>query len=260
MNAKEEKCVVVENRGIGKDYYLMKLESGYIAAHARPGNFIMVAASRTTEPLLKRPFGILSVEGSCVLIYYEVVGKGTRLISGLRPGDAVNVLGPLGNSFPPLHAENILMVAGGRGIAPVYYAITNYTSDSSNKVFLLYGARSGKDLNLLDRIEALPLRKTFLYTEDGSMGQKGLLTADIASIIQEHGIGVTISCGPEAMFEALSHTLKGLGTKNHVSMEALMGCGFGICHSCVVKGVDDNYKKVCTDGPVFVMEEIAWET
>jgi len=256
MNAKDEKCLVVENSNINKNYFLMKMKAGYISAHAKPGNFIMLAASNTSEPLLKRPFGILTSEPPFILIYYEIVGKGTELIASLKPGDTINAVGPLGNAFPPLEKKNILMVAGGRGIAPIYYAMKDYAL--ANPVFLIYGAKSGDDLNLLTEIDALPLRQVFLYTDDGSVGKKGLVTTDIREIIAEHTIDVTISCGPDAMFESLFFTLQNMGTENYVSLEALMGCGFGICYSCAVKTVTGDYKKVCTDGPVFKMEEIAW--
>lgn len=254
---KEEKCIVVENRNLNKKHFLIKLKAGYISSHAKPGNFIMLAASNTFDPLLKRPFGILKAEPPFIRLYYEIVGKGTELISTLKPNDTVNAVGPLGNSFPPLENKKILMVAGGRGIAPIYYAFEDYTS--TNNVFLIYGAKSKDDLNLLEEINAMSLKKVFLYTDDGSMGKKGLVTADIREIITENNIDVTISCGPDAMFKSLFHTINDLDTENYVSLEALMGCGFGICYSCVVKTAAHDYKKVCIDGPVFKMEEIAWE-
>ena len=255
---KDEKCVLVENRNINKNYFLMKLKAEYISTHSKPGNFIMLAASKTSEPLLKRPFGIFDAEPPFIRIYYEIVGKGTELIASLKPEDVVNVMGPLGNAFPHLEKKNILMVAGGRGIAPVYYAIKNYSG--SNHTFLIYGAKSGNDLNLLSEIDTLPLKKTFLYTDDGSAGKKGLVTKDIKEIIKENSIDVTISCGPDAMFKNLSHAVRGMGTENYVSLEALMGCGFGICYSCAVQTAAGDYKKVCSDGPVFKMEGISWET
>ncbi len=113
---KDEKCVLAENRNIHKNYFLMKLKAEYISTHSKPGNFIMLAASKTSEPLLKRPFGIFDSEPPFIRIYYEIVGKGTEIIASLKPGDVVDVIGPLGNSFPHLEKKNILMVAGGRGM------------------------------------------------------------------------------------------------------------------------------------------------
>jgi dihydroorotate dehydrogenase electron transfer subunit len=255
---REEKCTIVKNRKLGGDYYLMKLEADYVARQAGPGNFIMLAASFTTDPLLKRPFGILNAVPPHIWIYYQVVGKGTRLISRLKENDKAHLIGPLGNTFPELRGENILLLAGGRGIAPLYYAARDYTGD--NAVFLIYGAGSKDDLNLIEEIDSLPLKEIFLYTDDGSTGKRGLITADIKEIIETHDINVTISCGPEAMFRALHKEIGSGNTDNYVSMEALMGCGFGICHSCVAQAADDSYKKVCQDGPVFKMEEMAWPT
>jgi len=256
MNAKEEKSLVVLNTNINKNYYLMKLKADYISANCQPGNFIMLAASRTSEPLLKRPFGILKAEPPYIWIYYEVVGKGTDLIGSLMPDEPVELIGPLGNSFPAMEGKNILMVAGGRGIAPIFYAIKDFSAD--NSVYLIYGARSKDDMNLLEDIEKLGLKKTFLYTDDGSFGKKGFVTSDIKQIIAGNQIDATFSCGPDAMFENLYHTIGNNDTDNYVSLEAMMGCGFGICYSCAVKTTTDSYKKVCSDGPIFKMEEIAW--
>lgn len=254
---KEEKSVVIENQHIGKNYYLMKLHAPYIAANARAGNFVMVAVARGFEPLLKRPFGILDAKGKHIRLYYEIIGKGTELMAALKPGEELNVVGPLGNAFPVLQNKNILMVGGGRGIAPLYYAMGNYTAD--NNVSLIYGAKSAEDMNLLDEIQALKLKNLFLYTDDGSKGKKGFVTTGILEIIKQEKIDVTISCGPDAMFESLYHTIGNGTTENYVSLEAMMGCGFGICYSCAVKTVEGDYKKVCSDGPVFKMEAIAWK-
>jgi dihydroorotate dehydrogenase electron transfer subunit len=253
---KDETCIVAENRNINKKYYLLKIDAPYIAEHAKPGHFVMLKASMGIEPLLKRPFGILKADPPFIWLYYEVVGKGTELIAALRANDKVEVLGPLGNGFPAFENKNLLMVAGGRGIAPIYYAIGNYAS--SNHVFLIYGARTADDLNLLEELNALPLRKIFLYTENGSVGKKGVVTTDIRPIISDNKIDAAVSCGPDAMFERLAAEINDMNVESYVSLEALMGCGFGICYSCVVKTAAGDYKKVCTDGPVFNMREIAW--
>lgn len=253
---KDERCVVEENCHVVKQYYMLKINAPYIAENAQPGNFVMLKATVGIEPLLKRPFGIYNAEPPYIWLYYEVIGKGTELIAKLKPGDPVYVLGPLGNRFPRMSGKNILAVAGGRGIAPIYYAIREYTQD--NNVHLIYGAKSKNDLNLLENLETEKLKNIFLYTDDGSAGKKGFVTTDIQQIITGNNIHATVSCGPDAMFEALVKSIGHLDIENYVSMEALMGCGFGICYSCVVKTVKDEYKKVCTDGPVFRMEEIAW--
>jgi dihydroorotate dehydrogenase electron transfer subunit len=257
IGMKEEACIVVENRHINKKYYLLKIKAPYVSEKAKPGNFVMLKASPGIAPLLKRPFGVFNTKYPFTWLYYEVVGRGTAAIANLRPDDPVQMLGPLGNRFPAQIGKNILLVAGGRGIAPIHYAISEYAA--ANNVYLIYGARSAGDLNLVEELKELGLKKMFLYTDDGSAYQKGFVTTDIRRIITDHHIDVTVSCGPDAMFESLAHEIGGIGTENWVSLEALMGCGFGICYSCAVKTAAGEYKKVCSDGPVFRMEEIAWQ-
>ncbi|MCP5106386.1 MAG: dihydroorotate dehydrogenase electron transfer subunit [bacterium] len=253
---KDEMCTVEENKHINETYYMLKIKAPYIAENAKPGNFVMLKASVGFEPLLKRPFGIFDAAPPFISFYYQVVGKGTELIASLKSGDEVQMLGPLGNSFPQLEDKNILLVAGGRGLAPLYYAAKNYLPQ--NKVFLIYGARSAQDLNLVEELQALPFQKLFLYTDDGSAYEKGFVTTHIRRIITGYNIHATISCGPDAMFESLAREINTMKVENYVSMEALMGCGFGICCSCAVKMAAGDYKKACSDGPIFKMEEVAW--
>ncbi len=256
---KEEKCKVIENLNVNGNYYLIQLETNSIALHSKPGNFVMVAISKTHDPLLKRPFGIFKSSPPYIWLYYQVVGRGTDLMSQLKPGDEVVVVGPLGNCFPPLQHKKILLVAGGRGFAPIHYACEYYSGPAlHNHLFLIYGARSAADLNLVDRIEDFNLDEYFLYTDDGSKYQKGFVTSGIESIIEKAGIDVTISCGPHNMFQALQKKLAPCPTDDYVSLEAIMGCGIGACYSCAVKTAKGDYLKVCSDGPVFKMEDLAW--
>jgi len=255
---KEEACQVVHNARISEGYYLMKIRSPYIAGRCKPGNFVMIAVTGGTDPLLKRPFGIFRTEGDMVEVYYEVVGKGSRLLAGKRNGDTVMVVGPLGNSFPETEGEDILLVAGGRGIAPLYFAAEAHSR--SNNMSLVYGARSEKDLLFTRELGELPLKEMKFFTDDGSAFQRGTIVTGIRDMIERNRVGITFACGPDRMFESLHREIGGLGTDNFVSLEAFMGCGFGICHSCVVMGSDGKYKKVCTDGPVFKMEDIRWQT
>lgn len=255
---REEECRIVENRNIGGKYFLMKIESAYISENSKPGNFVMLASSGSNDPLLKRPFGIFNAESQHFIIYYEVVGKGSALLSGKKGGDRLMAVGPLGNSFPETEGKNLLLIAGGRGIAPLNYVLHSFSE--KNNISLLYGARSGDDLNFAEDLSRKGLDKIFLYTDDGSRYTKGLVTDNVKDIIFRNNINVTFSCGPDAMLESLAHRIIGLKSENYVSLEAYMGCGFGICHSCVVMDNKGDYQKVCTDGPVFRMEDIEWQT
>lgn len=255
---RDELCRVIENARIQEEYFLLKIHSEYVCSRAVPGNFVMLASSTFNEALLKRPFGIFQVTQSHVWIYYQVVGKGTRMISNLKPGDTLSMLGPLGNSFPEVPDPSILMIAGGRGIAPLHFVISKY--QEKKKIVLIYGARSESDLNHVDSLQSMKLDTLWLYTEDGTMGNKGNVTSDLSAIIREHNIKTIFTCGPDDMLKHISKAIRGLKIRHYASLEALMGCGFGICGSCVIQTIGDEYKKVCTDGPVFDMDEIKWQT
>ena len=254
----DERGLIEEARSLGGEYHLLKIAAPRIAAAARPGNFVMVRISPALDPLLRRPFGILESQPPYLWLYYQVLGHGTRLLSALRPGDSLDILGPLGNSFAEMPAKRVLLIAGGRGIVPLFHYARVY--GEHRPLLLLYGGRGRTDLQLLERIKALPLQGLFIFSEDGAIGQKGLLTDGLEKIVREEKVDVTLSCGPEAMLARLAMMLKGRGLENHASLEALMGCGFGACHGCAIQTVAGAYRKVCDEGPVFPLEEIQWPT
>jgi dihydroorotate dehydrogenase electron transfer subunit len=254
----DERGLIEEARSLGGDYFLLKIAAPRIAAAAKPGNFAMVRVSSTLDPLLRRPLGILESRPPYIWLYYQVLGRGTRLLSTLGPGDGVDILGPLGNVFPELPGKRVLLVAGGRGIVPLFHYARAY--GERRPLLLLYGGRARADLPLLDRIKTLRLQGLFIFSEDGSLGQQGLLTDGLEKIVREERADATLSCGPEGMLARVAQILKSRGLENHASLEALMGCGFGACHGCAVRTAAGAYRKVCDEGPVFPLEEIQWRT
>jgi dihydroorotate dehydrogenase electron transfer subunit len=252
----DERGLIEEARSLGGDYFLLKIAAPRIAAAARPGNFVMVRISPALDPLLRRPFGILESQPPYIWLYYQVLGSGTRQLATLRNGDRLEILGPLGNSFPELPGKRILLIAGGRGIVPLFHYARIY--GERRPLLLLYGCRTRADLPLLERIKTLRLQGLFVFSEDGSLGQKGLLSEGLEKIVREEKIDATLSCGPEVMLARLAAMLRARGLENYASLEALMGCGFGVCHSCAIPTTAGPYRKVCDEGPVFHLEEIAW--
>ena len=252
----DESGLIEENRCLGENYHLLKITAPHIAREAKPGNFVMVRVAPTLDPLLRRPLGILQSQPPHIWLYFQVKGRGTSLLKTRQAGDRLDILGPLGNALPELPGKKILLIAGGRGIVPLFHYAKNYAAHQP--LLLLYGGRSAVDLKLLDEIGAMPLHKSYIYSEDGSCGQKGLLTQGLETIIRQQQPQVTMACGPEAMLAALAKKLKTERLENFVSLEAMMGCGFGVCHSCAVAAVDGRYRKVCDEGPVFPLDEIQW--
>jgi dihydroorotate dehydrogenase electron transfer subunit len=254
----DERGLIEEARSLGGGYFLLKIAAPLSAAAAKPGNFVMARVSPAMDPLLRRPLGILEARPPYIWLYYQVLGSGTRLLSGLRHGDSLDLLGPLGNSFPEMPDKRVLLIAGGRGIVPLFHYARAY--GERRPLLLLYGGRGKTDLPLLERIKSLTLQGLYIFSEDGSLGQKGRLTDGLEKIVREQRPDATLSCGPEAMLARLAQLLQGRGLKNLASLEARMGCGFGACHGCAVRTVDGSYRKVCDEGPVFPLEEIQWPT
>jgi dihydroorotate dehydrogenase electron transfer subunit len=252
----DESGLIVETRCLGENYYLLKIKAPRIAQEAKPGNFVMVRVSPSLDPLLRRPFGILQSQPPHIWLYFQVKGRGTTLLKTRQAGDHLDILGPLGNAFPELPNKKILLIAGGRGIVPLFHYAKKYAAQQP--LLLLYGGRSAVDLQLLAEIGTIPLHKSYIFSEDSSCGEKGLLTQGLENIIREQQPQVTMACGPEAMLTALAKMLKTKNLENYVSMEAMMGCGFGVCHSCAVAASDGQYRKVCDEGPVFSLGEIQW--
>ena len=152
----DERGLIEEARSLGGEYHLLKVAAPRIAAAAKPGNFVMVRISPALDPLLRRPFGILESRPPYIWLYYQVLGHGTRLLSALRHGDSLDILGPLGNSFAEMPGKRVLLIAGGRGIVPLFHYAQAYAG--RRPLLLLYGGRSRADLQLLDRIKAFPCR------------------------------------------------------------------------------------------------------
>lgn len=254
----DERGLIEEARDLGNGHHLLKVACPRIAEAAKPGHFVMVRVLPALDPLLRRPLGILEGRPPYIWLYYQVLGSGTRLLAGLRPGDSLEILGPLGNTFPELPGQRVLLIAGGRGIVPLFHYARAY--GERRELLLLYGGRTKADLPLLERIRPLRLQRLVVFSEDGSLGQKGRLTDGLEAILRQEKPQATMSCGPEAMLAVLAAKLKGFPTRNLASLEARMGCGFGACQGCAVRAADGSFRRVCDEGPVFALEEIRWPT
>ena len=203
------------------------------------------------ETVLRRPISIHRVEGNKLAILFTVIGKGTGWLSQCKPGENADIIGPLGNGFTVSeNSKNLLLVAGGMGIAPLYY-LAMEAIRNGKKVRLLYGTANK------DRYDIPGDIKTITATEDGSVGHKGLITELIPGHID--WADQVFACGPPGMYRDMASRREMFGDKPvQVSLETRMGCGRGVCYSCTVKTIN-GLKQVCTDGPVFGIDEIVWE-
>ncbi|MBI5599745.1 MAG: dihydroorotate dehydrogenase electron transfer subunit [Deltaproteobacteria bacterium] len=264
-------AVVAHNRLIAPGYYRMGLQ--WKSPGVTPGQFIMLRVSADSlDPLLRRPFGVYDVLRGAkgIEILYRVVGRGTKIMSTLRPGDMADIFGPLGNGFPAVKDPGrAVMVAGGMGIAPFYMLAKDILKRGENAA-LFYGARGRTDAAIATDFRKLKGLKVEVATEDGSMGEKGLVT-DIfgkKAVWLAGEASVVYACGPSGMLKEVARISKKNGLRCFVSLERAMACGIGVCLGCAVrtgktagKGTDrKKYGMVCSDGPVFPGEDIEWES
>jgi dihydroorotate dehydrogenase electron transfer subunit len=253
----------VENVPLAERTFRIRLDCPEIAAAIRPGQFLMLRLPGTSDPLLGRPFALYdtALDGTAIDVVYLVVGKMTGLLAQVKSGEPVEVWGPLGNGFPEFDgAEHVVCVAGGIGQTPFLAYARQLLGNRGyggepprqrcNKVSLYYGVRTATFTAGVDDFRAAGC-DVHLASDDGSIGHRGFVT----QLLAEHKpAGPLVGCGPEPMLHALTKLTASWNATCYVSLETPMACGFGACFSCVTKmktpdGWD--YKRVCTDGPVF---------
>jgi len=221
-----------------------------IARKARPGQFVMVNCGE--ETLLRRPLSVHQVDGDRLAFLYAVVGKGTHWLSRQQAGGNIDLLGPLGNGFSiSPTSKNLLLVAGGMGIAPLYF-LAQKSLKEENSVTLLYGTANKYRYPISHEINMVAA------TEDGSIGRKGMVT-DLLPDYVDRADQVFV-CGPMPMYRHMAaRSQKLLKDKTaQISLELTMGCGIGVCYGCTVK-TKNGLKHVCQDGPVFELDDILWD-
>jgi len=244
---KQSSARVLSNGEVLPGTYLMWLESPEMAEQARPGQFVMVWCGE--ETVLRRPLSFHRVGSGRFALLFRVIGLGTRWLAGRRMGDALDIIGPLGNGFRlSPESRRILLVAGGMGIAPLCF-LGEAAAEQGRHVTLLCGTANG------NRYSVPTCLKEVAATEDGSIGHKGMVTDLIAHYIG--GVDQVFACGPPAMYRAMAVMPCLEGVLVQVSLETRMGCGRGVCYACTVK-TRDGVKQVCTDGPVFGLDEVVW--
>jgi dihydroorotate dehydrogenase electron transfer subunit len=246
---------ISENRGLGGEYFVLRLAGCASLAAAKPGQFVMIRGAWGRDPLLPRAFSLLAVgPGGTADILAKTVGRGTALLERALPGAEVDVLGPLGSSFPePDDATTDLLVAGGVGLPPLYMqAALAVERRRVARSEMIYGGRGAADLVLLTEMRGMGLG-LFLTTEDGTVGMEGLVTRALQARLEHHrGSPVRVmGCGPNAMLWAVARIARDQGVPCFISLEEQMACGIGVCLGCAVPARSRPYRYVCSNGPVF---------
>lgn len=253
----------VERKG-DKAVLLRLAASAELRNECRPGQFVQVRVDGAKDTFLRRPISIHHVdeERGEIWLLVQMVGEGTRQLGCLKEGDTLNLVMPLGNGFSTVETllqkagskeARPLLVGGGVGVAPLYYYGAWLKRRGIEPTFLL-GARSKTLLLQLEEFEALG--RVCVTTEDGSYGERGFVTQH--SVLAGERFTSIHVCGPGPMMKAVARYAKKEGIACEVSLENMMACGLGACLCCVEKTVKGNVC-VCTEGPVFDINELTWQ-
>ncbi len=246
-----ENSVLESKRQLGERIFQIIVHSPKIAKLAKPGQFCNIKVSESDFPLLRRPFSISDVDNNSIFFLFDIHGEGTKILSQKRVGDALDILGPLGNGFDIYgDFETAIFVAGGLGSAPFPF-LAKALSDK--KIISFVGARN------LDLLLHEDIPTPHIATDDGTLGFKGNVVELLTDFIAQNDLKKfrIFSCGPNPMLKALQKYSIDNNLDCQISVECAMACGFGICQGCpIVTSNGDTYKLVCKDGPVFNAKDV----
>jgi len=254
MNKFQREVAITRNEPVAGDTYALRVHFPELAAVVEPGQFVTMRVDDTLNPLLRRPYSISRPIGDeCEILYY-VIGKGTKILAQKRPGDTVDILGPLGNSFGLEGTyKTAVLVGGGIGMAPFPF-LTTRLIDRGKEVITFLGARTA-EMVLADNLVNLQVA-----TDDGTAGIHGTVVDCMETWFSARSVTKPkiFSCGPTPMLAAVQSWARQKGIPCELSLESEMACGFGICQGCPIehRHSDRTYALVCTDGPCFNAEDI----
>lgn len=261
----EMKTEVVFNREVAQDTFFMSLRAPEIADCSKPGQFVMIKVSQGLTPLLRRPFSICGKrDNDQILILYRTVGSGTSLMSGIKDGEILSVLGPLGRGFDmPAEDEKPVLIGGGMGIAPLIFLSQSLVHDNFE---FMAGFGSAGDVITPRTLLDIDI-EIDVSTDDGTEGYSGFVTDMFHEYLDKNAHGNELlsvfTCGPGLMMKKVAEQALGSNIRCQTSLEAIMACGLGACQGCAVQtspGEEQKYYHVCKDGPVFSAEVIDWRS
>lgn len=257
MNKTVQRLVVLKKEIVNDDNFILSLKSPVPLVDIQAGQFLSINVEKSKDVFLRRPFSIHDVdhENDTLDVLIKAVGPGSSALQQIECGDSVDTIYPLGNSFTlPKAGQKVLLVGGGVGIAPMLY-LAKKIKPITDDINILLGSRAGKDQILLDRYEKLGTVLT--TTEDGTVGEKGYVTDHSFMKEELDSVDMIYCCGPEPMMKSIAKLAKEKNVTCEVSLENMMGCGFGVCLCCVTD-TQKGHKCVCSDGPIFNINDLKW--
>ena len=232
---------IEKNERIAQDVYRMLLR-GDLSALSRPGQFVNV---KLDGFYLRRPISVCSYHGDELILIYKILGKGTRQMADMLPGQTLDLLVGLGNGFDvmPARGKRIALVGGGVGVPPLYGVMEQLRGED---VTCVMGFQSAQDVFYEAEFAELGAN-VVVATVDGSKGTKGFVTDALRDMAYDY----YFACGPQPMLRAVH----ALGHEGQLSFEERMGCGFGACMGCSCQTLT-GHRRICVDGPVFQSGEV----
>jgi dihydroorotate dehydrogenase electron transfer subunit len=249
--------LLIENKQLNKDNFLLKLQSPVPVSDIFPGQFTNVEIKDSSVIFLRRPFSILDVDytNHTISLLVKILGRGSNKLTEVKVGKIINAIFPLGKSFTlPESNDKILLIGGGSGVAPMLF-LSKICGLDPSKVSILIGAKSVTDH--IDISGYKSFGQFYFTTEDGTLGEQGYVTNH--SVFSENlkQYSKIFTCGPDLMMKAIGKVAIENNIFCEVSLENMMACGFGVC-LCCVEDTKAGHKCICTDGPVFNVNELKW--
>lgn len=245
---------VISNEKLSPCFWRMRFDAPPVQETARPGQFVHLKVNDGLEPFFRRPFSVYRAR-KYTEIFYEVVGPGTRILSEKKKGDVLDVLGPVGTPFelPGKHIKQVVMIAGGIGVAP-FLILTDVLKPRNMELVLLYGGRTKGHVYPMKEFRANGV-DVRVATDDGSVGIKGRVTRLLGGISWDPAATMVYTCGPRPMMAAVQEFARTSHIPGQAACEEVMACALGACLGCSIR-TTRGYKTVCYDGPVFDLREL----
>jgi len=247
---------VTSNISLNNRHFLLDLAAPEPLPMILPGQFVQVLVKDSPSTFLRRPFSVHQVDHrrNSIRLLVQIKGEGTRHLSFLREGDLLNVIYPLGNSFSLPVVNNVLLIGGGCGVAPLLF-LAQFLHQNGIRPSILVGFRTKEEVSEIETYEKYG--DVHITTDDGTYGEKGLVVDH--SLLQKECLPFEkiYCCGPDAMMQAVARIAATQGIPCEVSLENTMACGFGVCLCCITL-TDKGNERVCVEGPVFDTRRLKW--
>ncbi len=271
----EHRYTVLSNEPVAEGVNRLRIESD-VARTIRPGQFMNLQVLGDASHLLRIPlsFKRADAEKNEVELLFAVVGEGTQRLAKMAVGESSTLVGPSGRGWwLPEREGRALLVAGGIGLPPVL-AAASMLAAAGVGFDAIIGARTASMLVHPDVDDVVgygiadgaadasggydPERMVLVATDDGTAGHAGFTTEIMSKLVEKRSYAQVYTCGPAVMMAGVARLASERGVDCQVSMERMMGCGFGACSCCNVALAKGGNALCCQDGPVFDAQEVAW--